>query len=269
MTHRTSVAAAPVIPRCARDKLDRVNLGIIGGGRAAWAFGSTWRRIGWPLAGVVLRDGSASPIASLLDTKTLSLDELAARAELILIAVNDTAIAGFAARLPETRAVVFHPSGSMTSVRGGFSLHPLRALPPLGAPSDLRDTLLVFEGAHKEIAERIAAAAEARLAEIAPEAKPLYHAGAVFGANYVAALLDIAEELMAEAGVEDVRGDLVALTRSAVDNWARSRGAERFTGPAARGDAAVMERHVAALAGHPRLAEIYRLLADCIVAARK
>src|SRR2546423_15307177 len=33
-----------------------VNLGIIGGGRAAWAFGSTWRRLGWPIAGVTLRD---------------------------------------------------------------------------------------------------------------------------------------------------------------------------------------------------------------------
>lgn len=251
------------------DYTPRVNLGIIGGGRAAWAFGSTWRRIGWPLAGVHLREGSTSPIAGLLQTRTLTLAELAATSDLLLIAVSDAAIANFARRIPETRAVIFHPSGSMTSVRGGFSLHPLRALPLLGDPSDLRDTLLVFEGAHKEIAERIAAAAGARFAEIRPEAKPLYHAGAVFGANYVAALLDIAEELLREAGVENVREDLVALTRSAVDNWARHRGAQRFTGPAARGDVDVVERHLAALAARPELAEIYRLLADRIVAARK
>jgi predicted short-subunit dehydrogenase-like oxidoreductase (DUF2520 family) len=244
-------------------------LGIIGGGRAAWAFGSTWRRLGWPIAGVTLRDGSASPIASLLGTPARSLEELAAESDLILIAVSDAAIADFARRIPPTRAVIFHPSGSMTSVRGGFSLHPLRALPPLGAPSDLRDTLLVFEGTHKEIAARIATEAGARLAEIAPEAKPLYHAGAVFGANYVAALLDIAEELLREAGVENARDDLVALTRSAVDNWARSTGPERFTGPAARGDAAVIEQHLRALASRPELAEIYRLLAESIVAARK
>jgi len=243
-------------------------LGIIGGGRAAWAFGSTWRRLGWPIAGVALRDGSASPIASLLETRALSLDELAAESELILIAVSYAAIADFAARIPPTSAVVFHPSGSMTSVRGGFSLHPLRALPPLGAESDLRGTLLVFEGAHKDIAERIASAADARLAEIAPESKPLYHAGAVFGANYVAALLDIAEALMREAGVENVRDDLVALTRSAVDNWARTTGPARFTGPAARGDAAVIEQHLRALAARPELAELYRRLAESIVAAR-
>jgi predicted short-subunit dehydrogenase-like oxidoreductase (DUF2520 family) len=242
---------------------------MIGGGRAAWAFGATWRRIGWPIAGVHLRHGSTSPIAALLETRALTLEELAARSELLLIAVNDTAIADFACRIPETDAVVFHPSGSMTAVRGGFSLHPLRALPLLGHPSDLRDTLLVFEGSHKEIAEAIAAAAGARLAEIAPEAKTLYHAGAVFGANYVAALLDIAEQLLHEAGVRNVRHDLVALTRSAVDNWASQTGPQRFTGPAARGDAAVVERHIAALASRLEIAEIYRLLADRIVAARK
>ena len=246
-----------------------MRLGIVGGGRAAWAFGSTWRRLGWPIAGVALRDGSTSPIASLLQTRTLPLDELARESELILIAVSDSAIADFAQRIPPTNAVIFHPSGSMTSVRGGFSLHPLRALPPLGAESDLRDTLLVFEGAHRDIAERIAAAAQARLAEIAPERKPLYHAGAVFGANYVAALLDIAESLMAEAGVENVRDDLVALTRSAVDNWARTAGPQRFTGPAARGDAAVVEQHLRALASRPEVAQIYLLLANAIVAARK
>lgn len=241
-------------------------LGIIGGGRAAWAFGSTWRRIGWPIAGVSLR--APSPIAALLDTQQRSLDELARESEILLIAVADKAIAELAERIPPTNAIVVHCSGSMTSVRGGFSLHPLRALPPLGAESDLRDTLLVFEGNHKDVAQRIADAAGARFAEIAPAMKPLYHAGAVFGANYVAALLDIAETLMREAGVDNVRDDLVALTRSAVDNWARTTGPARFTGPAARGDTAVIEQHMLALASRPELAELYRRLAESIVAAR-
>jgi predicted short-subunit dehydrogenase-like oxidoreductase (DUF2520 family) len=244
-------------------------LGIIGGGRAAWAFGSTWQRIGWPISGVTLRDGSSSPIARLLGVPRLSLDDLAAQSKLILIAVNDAAIADFAERIPQTTAILFHPSGSMTSVRGGFSLHPLRALPLLGQPSDLRDTLLVFEGAHREVAERIAREAGARLAEVAPEMKPLYHAGAVFGANDVAALLDIAEELMQQAGVPNVRGDLAALAKSAVDNWLAHTDAKRFTGPAARRDLDVVERHIALLQDRAELAQIYRLLAQRILAARE
>jgi predicted short-subunit dehydrogenase-like oxidoreductase (DUF2520 family) len=137
-------------------------------------------------------------------------------------------------------------------------------LPPVGEPSDLRDTLLVFEGAHREIAQRIAVAGGARFAEIAPEHKLLYPAAAVFGSNYVAALLDIAESLI---GINGARDDLAALAESAVANWRAHSGPERFTGPAARGDRQVLERHLAALREHPELAEIYRLLAGLILAS--
>src|SRR5579859_4935542 len=99
-----------------------MRLGIIGGGRAAWAFGSTWQRIGWPLSGIVLRTDSA--IAQLLHSERRSIEVLAADSELILIAVSDSAIPEVAQSIPETKAVIFHPSASLASVRGGFSQHP-------------------------------------------------------------------------------------------------------------------------------------------------
>jgi len=229
-----------------------MKLGIIGNGRASWAFASTWRRIGWPLTGIATR---GTPI-----------EELARDSDLILIAVSDRAIVEVAESIPETNAIIFHPSGALPALRGGFSLHPLKSLPPVGEPSDLEGTLLVFEGAHRDVAEQIATAAGARLAEIAPDAKIRYHAGAVFGSNYIAALLDIAEELI---GIDGAREDIAALARSAIDNWASHTDAQRFTGPAARGDDAVMQRHLDALRDSPELAEIYRLLAARIVAAAK
>ena len=241
-----------------------MRLGIIGGGRAAWAFGSTWRRIGWPIAGVALR--SETPIPRLLDAPMRSTDELANDANLILIAVSDRAIPQVAESIPETNAIVFHPSGILTSARGGFSLHPLKSLPPVGEPSDLRGSLLVFEGAHRDVAARIASAAGARFAEIAPQQKVLYHAAAVFGSNYIAALLDIAEELI---GIEHARDDLAALAESAIENWRRHSDSRRFTGPAARGEREVMERHLSALQKDPQLAELYRVLAARILATRK
>ena len=243
-----------------------MRLGIIGGGRAAWAFGATWRRIGWPIAGVSLREGSPSPIASLLNVPQHTAAELATDADVLLLAISDRAIAEIAASLPESRAIVFHPSGSLTAVRGGFSLHPLRALPPAGEPSDLRDTLLVFEGNHRDVAKEIAGAAGARFAEIAPEKKVAYHAAAVFGSNYVALMLELAQELI---GIDDVRDDLVALAESAIANWRDHDDAQRFTGPAARGDRETIERHLSALADRPEVFAIYRLLADRILAARE
>jgi predicted short-subunit dehydrogenase-like oxidoreductase (DUF2520 family) len=241
-----------------------MKLGIIGGGRAAWAFGSTWRRMGWPLTGIMLR--SEGPIARLLDTPRRSVAEVAKDSEVILVAVSDGAIAEVAASIPQTPAIIFHPSGILTSVRGGFSLHPLKALPPVGEPSDLRDALLVFEGAHRDVARRIADSAGARFAEIIAAQKALYHAAAVFGSNYVAALLDVAEELI---GVEHAREDIAALAQSAIDNWRKHADSRRFTGPAVRGDQEVIERHLAALQRDPKLAELYRLLAERILATRK
>ena len=241
-----------------------MRLGLLGGGRAAWAFGATWKRIGWPLGGVWLRDESRSHITELLETARLDLADLAAESELLLVAVSDDALDEVVARIPPTEAIVFHASGARLAPAGGFSLHPLRALPPLGAPSDLRDTLLVFEGEHRKTAKLIAAAAEARFIEIAPEQKPLYHAAAVFGSNYVAVMLDIAEKLMARAGVRDIRPDLLALSSSAIANWNAHTDGRRFTGPAARGDRAVLARHLEQLASEPELAETYRLLAGMI-----
>ena len=235
-------------------------LGIIGNGRAAWAFASTWRRIGWPIAGIATRGAEWD------SAPRKSIDELAASSDILLVAVSDRAIEEVAATIPDTDAIIVHPSGALPSLRGGFSLHPLKALPPVGEPSDLAGTLLVFEGAHRDIAEEIAIKAGARFAEIRPEMKTRYHAGAVFGSNYIAALLDIAEELI---GIEGVREDLAALAHSAVDNWLAHADARRFTGPAARGDDAIIERHLAALRDRPELAEVYRLLAARIVATAK
>jgi predicted short-subunit dehydrogenase-like oxidoreductase (DUF2520 family) len=236
------------------------SLGIIGSGRAAWVFASTWKRIGWPIAGIATRSGADWSIPR------TSIEDLAKTSDILLVAVSDRAIEEVAASIPETKAIIVHPSGALPSLRGGFSLHPLKSLPPVGEPSDLAGTLLVFEGAHRDVAKAIANAAGARFAEIAADAKTRYHAAAVFGSNDVAALLDIAEELI---GIDGVREDLAALARSAIDNWLAHTDARRFTGPAARGDSAVIEQHLAALRDRPEVAEIYRLLAARILAAVK
>lgn len=244
-----------------------MRLGILGGGRAAWAYGSTWRRIGWPVSGVWLRDESHSHIAELLETARYDLADLARQSEMLLVAVSDRAIPEVLARVPEGDAIVFHASGASAAPAGGFSLHPLRSLPPVGAPSDLRDAMLAFTGEHKKTAKLIAAAIGARFAEVPAEAKALYHAAAVFGSNYVAAAVDIAEQLMDRAGVHDIREDLYALASSALGNWRDHHDDGRFTGPAARGDMAVIAKHREALGDDPQVAELYRLLAEHILGA--
>ncbi len=241
-----------------------MRLGILGGGRAAWAFGSAWLRIGWPITGVWLRPVSTSRLPELLGAPRRSIAELAAESELLLIAVSDRAIAEIAAKIPETESIIFHASGVQRSLRNGFSLHPLKSLRPVGEPSDLTGSLLVFEGQHRKTAKLIAVAIGARFAEVTPEQKALYHAGAVFGSNYVAAVLDIAASIMQRVGIEEAKTDLVALALSAIENWQQHADAGRFTGPAIRGDIETLERHIAALSDDPQVQQAYKLLADRI-----
>ena len=224
-----------------------MRLGILGGGRAAWAYGSAWRRIGRPLAGVWLRNESTSSIATLLGTPRRSMDDLAAGSDLLLVAVSDRAIVDVANGIPDSRAIVFHASGALTGLRGGFSLHPLKSLPPVGEPSRLDDALLVFEGNHRDVAQAVLL--------LAVIAEPF----AVIGDEKNRRLF---VQLMGLQVSHEPSDDIVRLAHSAIANWRAGEGRGRFTGPAIRGDRETVERHIAALIDRPQVAKIYALLAE-------
>jgi predicted short-subunit dehydrogenase-like oxidoreductase (DUF2520 family) len=79
--------------------------------------------------------------------------------------------------------------------------------------------------------------------EIASADKPLYHAAAVFSSNFTVVLQGIAQDAWRSAGVppELMRPLTEALLRSTVDNVLAMGPAQALTGPAARGDTAVVQ----------------------------
>jgi predicted short-subunit dehydrogenase-like oxidoreductase (DUF2520 family) len=92
----------------------------------------------------------------------------------------------------------------------------------------------------------------------------LYHAAAVFAANYPVTLLAEAIALAADAGLdpETARQALTTLLAGAVNNLRDLAPADAITGPASRGDEGTIERHMAALKRDPELQRLYQLLAD-------
>jgi predicted short-subunit dehydrogenase-like oxidoreductase (DUF2520 family) len=88
----------------------------------------------------------------------------------------------------------------------------------------------------------------ARPFRLADQARPLYHAGAVLASNAVVALLGLAEEVLREAGIEEPVQRFLPLTRASVENTGELGPADALTGPVVRGDAATVERNLAALA---------------------
>jgi predicted short-subunit dehydrogenase-like oxidoreductase (DUF2520 family) len=261
-----------------------MRLGIIGGGRAAWAFGSVWREAGLPLSGITVRAGSASPVPPLLSLEVLTIPQLVGISDVVAVAVSDRAIPAIASEVSllggDPR--IFHCSGSLPSAvfgarSNGFSLHPFRALPAVGDPVSFRGMLMVYEGPDNAMsaARQVVESCGGLFGRISAEEKPRYHAAAVFAANYVAAMLQMSREILetvaldipaAEAATSStLRQAIVDLATSASMNWLHHEGAAAFTGPAARGEREVVAGHLASLSDLPDVGSVYRRLAAVVL----
>jgi len=172
-----------------------------------------------------------------------------------LIGVPDDALAGLVAGLVASQAIragdgVFHLSGFTSSsvfvvLAGGgariASLHPaLSFADPATAIEQFTGTMCGLEGEESLCAELQAhvAAIGGECFAINPNAKPLYHAGAVFASNFLVVLVDLAQQAYLEAGISsDTADKLIAhLTRKTLENVLTHGPAASITGPAARGD---------------------------------
>lgn len=183
--------------------------------------------------------------------------------DLVWLAVPDRAITALAERLAALRddwngITVVHASGA-TSLA---PLVPLRergaavaALHPnaiLGGDEPFADGLvwgITSDGFPREDAERLLAPFRPQVIEISDDARPLYHAAASVAANYSMVIFEAARRLYRQAGVPaEQAADIVArFMREAVRVSLLQGFADGLTGPVARGDAATIEEHRAAI----------------------
>jgi predicted short-subunit dehydrogenase-like oxidoreductase (DUF2520 family) len=94
--------------------------------------------------------------------------------------------------------------------------------------------------------------------------RALYHAAAVFAANYSVTLLAEAIVLATEAGLEEetARQGMTRLLAGVVNNLRGLGPADAITGPAARGDEGTIRKHLEALKNEPAAQRLYQLLAE-------
>lgn len=211
-------------------------LRVIGPGRAGGALSIALADVGWSVAPALGRGDDLRGAAEGVD--------------LLVIATPDAAIAEVAATVtPGPSAVVAHLAGSLgldvlAPHHRTASIHPLVALPSpeLGAHR-LRGAWFAVAGA--PIADQVVGDLGGRALRVADADRAAYHAAAVIASNHLVALLGQAERVAASAGVPlEAYLDLV---RATVDNVADLGPAAALTGPAARGDWATIDRHLAAL----------------------
>jgi len=242
-------------------------LNIIGSGRVGRACGRLWAKArAFEIQDVLTRSrASAAAAVKFIGAGRAAgnLDEMRP-ADVWMIATRDDAIvpscvtlAGSGKIVPGN--IVFHVSGATPSSdlkpareRGALiaSVHPIKTFTDArlaaqtfpgtycGAEGD-RGALKVLKPAFAKIG--------ARVLDINPELKPIYHAGGVFACNYLAALIEAALRAHERAGIPRSASlkALEPLVRETVDAIFEQGPAQALTGPIARGDAATVRRQLA------------------------
>lgn len=271
----------------------RLTVGIISAGRVGTALGVALERAEHVVVAcsAISNQSRERAAARLPDTAVLPVQDVAARAELLLLAVPDAELVALISGLAATDAVrpgtiVVHTSG----MNGVGVLEPLTAqgcIPLAIHPA------MTFTGSDEDIArlpdtcfgvtaldEIGYAIGQALVLEIGGEpfrvredARMLYHSALAHAGNHlITVMLDAVEalrsalrgqELLGQELVGDAPGGLAErivgpLARASLEN-ALQRGQAALTGPVARGDAAAVAAHLRAFGEvDPELAQAYR-----------
>jgi len=264
--------------------MQKPTIAIIGPGRAGSALGRALHTAGYTIAAI----GGRNP-----DNVRILAEELGARAcqspaatidlaDLTILAVPDDVILPLATDMVESLCSaaghsVVHLSGAQDrsalrplaqqgSLRTGV-FHPLQTF--RRGPEAVVNVAGTYFGIDAEqplrdLLMQMARDLQGHPFDLTGVDLALYHAAAVFAANYPITLLAEAIALAADAGLdpETARRGLTTLLAGAVNNLRDLAPADAITGPASRGDEGTIERHLAALKRDPELQRLYQLLAD-------
>jgi predicted short-subunit dehydrogenase-like oxidoreductase (DUF2520 family) len=209
-----------------------------------------------------------------------SIERLAARCDLIVIAVADAALATVAGQLADALEPGAEPFACHVS--GGSGAAILAPLAGRGALTAAVHPAMTFTGDPEQEVERMTGArfaitapdgealAEARTlvallggiaVEIAEERRALYHAALSHAANHMVTLMSGAAHALRAAGADAPEALLAPLVRAALEN-SLAQGFDALSGPLLRGDAETIRTHLAAIARDcPDLLPAYRAMA--------
>jgi predicted short-subunit dehydrogenase-like oxidoreductase (DUF2520 family) len=269
--------------------MTRLGIGVVGAGRVGAVLGSALRAAGHPVVGVSAVSAASLDRAEVLlpGVPVLDVPEVVRRAELVLLAVPDDALADLVAGLAATGAwqagqIVVHTAGRY----GAAVLDPARAA---GVIPIALHPAMTFTGTSLDLSRLVGCTfavtaptpvlpiGQALVVEMGGEpvvvdeaARPLYHAALAHGANHLVVLVAQAGQALAAAGVADPGAVLRPLLTAALDGALRAEsagGAGReaagevptgavttgavttLTGPVRRGDAGTVRDHLDELTG--------------------
>lgn len=242
-------------------------------------------------AGLTVLKASRSTLGTIQTPVRLSTESDAADVAVLAVpddAISETAQTLFSQGVVGPEAVLLHCAGGRRpshvfaawrgQVRGVGLLHPLRSLaavgpvqpPTVGDGTDrptLAGAVLALCGDEQGLraAQTLCAALGGQPLLLNEDQLAVYHAAAVLAAGHVATLIDVAAQLFAKVGLPRAVGQkaLTELTASVLRNVDQVGLPQALTGPVARGDAATVAEHLAALRKVScQVADLYRVIAE-------
>lgn len=265
---------------------DALTLNVIGAGRVGRTLAKRFQQAGvCRVQDLCSRDPvrAADAVAFIGAGQAVTTQAAIRPAQLWMLSVPDTVIEPVAAGLASvigaavaagvTPPIVFHcsgywPASALEPLRrlgwSAASVHPVRSFAdPAIAVAAFDDTPCGLEGDEAALAvlTPLFEAINGRCFQVPGERKALYHAAAVFASNFTVVLQSLAHDAWRDAGVpEEMAWRIQAsLVRGTIDNVFQLGPAAAITGPAARGDTAVVRHQGEVVAGwHPEAGQVYR-----------
>ena len=216
---------------------------------------------------------SAEALASRVGAQaTNDLSQIVTDADIYVISVVDDAITRVLEACPARGGLWVHTSGS-TSIdvfkgkrtRYGV-LYPMQSFSK-SCPARMHEVHIFIEGcdscATQEVKD-LAMLLTNNVHEITSRERERLHVAAVFACKFANHMFTLSSEVLDEAGIPfDAMLPLIKTTIAKLDNLTPTQSQ---TGPAARGDVNVIERHLQSLSGDKH--DIYRLLSQSILNRR-
>jgi predicted short-subunit dehydrogenase-like oxidoreductase (DUF2520 family) len=243
-----------------------MDIAVVGAGKVGTAMAVAFRSAGYHIAAVSGRADTPARAARYLPGVPLLAEVDAARsAPVVILSVPDDALQHVVEELAAAGA--FRDGGWAVHVNGAVGLSVLDpagaagahrlAVHPLQTFPTVADAVRHLPGSAVAVTADDAEGEEfgATLARdmggapfvVVDEARPLYHAGAVFASNYLVAVSAVATDLFAAAGVEDPAAVMAPLQRATLENVEHLGLGAALTGPAVRGDVTTIRRNLEAL----------------------
>lgn len=253
-----------------RKPLSGLQVVFIGAGNVATHLSQEFTAAGAEII-QTLRKSKAANGKKFTSTTIGDFKKMKSGADLYVIAVPDDQVASVVKAMPAVKGIVVHTSGSvhMTALKKFPShgvFYPLQTF-TRGKKLTVNAYPICIEGSSKQVTEDLmecAGGISKNAYLLNSKQREHAHLAAVFANNFSNHLYAMAAELLSESKLpfELVRPLILETAFKVME----LQPAEAQTGPAKRGDAKTMKRHLELLKNHPSLSKLYKKISKSIEA---